>query len=30
MMLNSLRDTHATGAANAQAIAVLRNALNTT
>jgi acetyl esterase/lipase len=30
MMLNSLRDTHATRAAISQAIAVLRNALNTT
>ena len=30
MMLNALRDTHATHAAIAQAVAVLRNALNTT
>jgi acetyl esterase len=30
MMLNALSDTHATRAAIAQAIAVLRNALNTT
>jgi acetyl esterase len=30
MMLNALRDTHATHAAIAQAIAILRNALNTT
>ena len=30
MMLNALRDTHATRAAIAQAIAVLRNALSIT
>ena len=30
LMLNALRDTHATRAAIAQAIAILRNALNTT